>query len=130
MVILVGLRSEFLHGFEWTRASPAGTMKSPNSSSPSGAGFTILSAAALADQRLAFPGVRPARRRVELKRGTLSPGGLGCCHGVLIRHSEPGRGPLDAGLTEFPRYHLKSLRQQMFTFAMHLPYWQGVLLYL
>ena len=39
-------------------------------------------------------------------------------------------GPLDAGFMEYPKYHLKILRQQLFTFAMHLPYWQGVLLYM
>jgi len=39
-------------------------------------------------------------------------------------------GPLDAGFTEYPRYHLRNLRQQLFTWAMCLPYWQGVLLYI
>jgi hypothetical protein len=39
-------------------------------------------------------------------------------------------GPLDAGFLDYPKYHLKNLRQQLFTFAMHLPYWQGVLLYI
>ncbi|MFN8391021.1 MAG: hypothetical protein U0136_12090 [Bdellovibrionota bacterium] len=39
-------------------------------------------------------------------------------------------GPMDAGFLEYPKYHLKNLRQQLFTFALHLPYWQGVLEYL
>jgi len=39
-------------------------------------------------------------------------------------------GPLDAGFTEFPKYHLRNIRQQLFTWSMHLPYWQGVLLYI
>lgn len=38
-------------------------------------------------------------------------------------------GTMDAGLTEYPKYHLRSLRQQLFSWAVNLPYWQGVLLY-
>ena len=38
-------------------------------------------------------------------------------------------GTMDAGLTEYPKYHLRNLRQQLFSWAINLPYWQGVLLY-
>ncbi len=46
----------------------------------------------------------------------------------VAKSSEIG-GPMDASLVELPRYNLKALRQQLFTWSLHLPYWQGVLLY-
>ncbi len=38
-------------------------------------------------------------------------------------------GPLDASLDELPRYNLKLLRQTLFSWSLHVPYWQGVILF-
>ena len=46
-----------------------------------------------------------------------------------VAHSSTIGGPMDASLVELPRYNLKALRQGIFSWSMHLPYWQGVLLY-
>src|SRR5262245_53584694 len=72
MGILVGLRSQWWRGVEWPWAGPAGTGTGSNAASSSGAGIAILSPAALADQRLTFPGRRAstrARARSPVHRG-------------------------------------------------------------
>lgn len=39
-------------------------------------------------------------------------------------------GPMDASFQEMARYNVKELRQTLFSWSLHIPYWQGVILYL
>lgn len=39
-------------------------------------------------------------------------------------------GITDAAFVELPRYQIRNLRQTLFSWALNVPYWQGVLLYL
>ena len=39
-------------------------------------------------------------------------------------------GPLDMAYVEQQRYHTRTLRQSIYSYAMQLPYWQGLMLYL